>query len=107
MIYLAVNRGTLIPQGPTRVPVACELVLARGSEGQERRRADPALLTRACAAPPASVWAGYHSHDHLFDKHYPILCDMAPRTNERVVFDTTESHRVVRDHVGQINSPPQ
>ena len=35
VIDLAVNRRTLIPQGPTLVPVACELVLARGSEGQE------------------------------------------------------------------------
>src|SRR5258708_2930948 len=30
VIYLAVNRRTVIPQGPTLVPVACELVLARG-----------------------------------------------------------------------------
>ena len=47
VIDLAVNRRTLIPQGPTLVPVACELVLARGSESQERRRAHPALLTPA------------------------------------------------------------
>jgi hypothetical protein len=43
----------------------------------------------------------------IFDEHYPMLCDMALRTNKRVVLNTTESHRVVRDHVGQINSPPQ
>jgi hypothetical protein len=47
VIDLAVNRRTLIPQGPTLVPVACEPVLARGSESQERRRAHPALLTPA------------------------------------------------------------
>ena len=47
VIDLAVNRRTLIPQGPTLVRVACELVLARGSESQERRRAHPALLTHA------------------------------------------------------------
>jgi hypothetical protein len=34
-------------------------------------------------------------------KDYSTLGDMAPRTNKRVVFDTTESHRVVRDHVRQ------
>jgi hypothetical protein len=43
----------------------------------------------------------------IFDEHYPMLCDMTRRTNKRVVLNTTESHRVVRDHVGQINSPPQ
>src|ERR1700738_3079264 len=59
VIYLAVNSRTVIPQGPTLVPVACELVLARGSEGQEQRRAHPALLTHARrVASPASAWAG-------------------------------------------------
>ena len=37
----------------------------------------------------------------IFDKHYPFLCDTALRTNKRVVLNTTESHRVVRDHVGR------
>ena len=36
-----------------------------------------------------------------FDEHYPMLCDMACRANERMVLDTTDSNRVVGDHVGQ------
>ena len=35
----------------------------------------------------------------IFDKHYPMLCDMACRANERMVLDTTDSNRFVRDHV--------
>jgi hypothetical protein len=40
-------------------------------------------------------------------KDYSTLGDMAPRTNKRVVFDTTESHRVVRMSDGRFirNTP--
>ena len=34
-----------------------------------------------------------------FCEHNPMLCDMAPRTNEGVVLDPTDSDHVVRDHV--------
>jgi hypothetical protein len=37
----------------------------------------------------------------IFDEHYPMLCDMALRTNKRVVLNTTDSHRVVRDYARQ------
>jgi hypothetical protein len=37
----------------------------------------------------------------IFDEHYPTLYDMASRADERMVLDTTNSHRLVRDHVGQ------
>jgi hypothetical protein len=36
-----------------------------------------------------------------FDEHYPMLCDMASRADERMVLDTTDSDRIVRDHVRQ------
>jgi CheY-like chemotaxis protein len=35
-----------------------------------------------------------------------MLCDTALRTNKRVVLDTTDSHRVVRDTFVRINSAP-
>ena len=31
----------------------------------------------------------------IFDKHYPMLCDMACGANKRMVLDTTDSNRVV------------
>ena len=36
----------------------------------------------------------------------PLLCDTALRTNKRVVLNTTDSNRVVRDTFVRINSAP-
>jgi len=53
------------------------------------------------------IWARRGTHGQklrailaMSHEEHSMLCDVACRTNERVVLETTD-HRIVRDHVGQ------
>jgi hypothetical protein len=71
-----VNRRTLIPQGPTLVPVACELVLARGSES----RSDDVLILLCFRTLDA--WRRLHRHGRAITTvagHITTAVRLAPR----------------------------
>jgi hypothetical protein len=40
-------------------------------------------------------------HTAMSHENHAMLCDVACRTNEAVVLEATDAHRVVRDHVRQ------
>src|SRR3981081_2380193 len=55
-------------------------------------------------APPSPCLRGHRraiSLTTIFDEHYPSLCNMASRADERIMLDTTYSHCMVRTHLRQ------
>src|SRR6202047_1892129 len=76
----------------------------RHHAAEQAHRGDVLILHRWRALDPSPCLRGHRraiSLTTIFDEHYPTLCNMASRADERMVLDTTYSHCMVRDHLRQ------
>jgi hypothetical protein len=77
---------------------------SRHHAAEQTHRGDLLILHRWRALDPSACLRGHRraiSLTTIFDEHYPTLCNMASRADERMVLDTTYSHCMVRDHLRQ------
>ncbi|MEA3072639.1 MAG: hypothetical protein QOD29_4085, partial [Alphaproteobacteria bacterium] len=83
---------------------------SRHHAAEQTHRSDVLILHRWRALDPSPCLRGHRraiSLTTIFDEHYPTLCNMASRADERMVLDTTYTTVWSGTTFVRINSAPQ